>query len=600
MRKAVESRRALLASAACVLILLVWRRLLLQGELPVDGNLLTFTLPNWRLLRWLWEAPALPLWDPWRSLGQPWLADPQTMALYPPAWLLGAMPGFDGFLRLWVVFHSLLTGLFWGAWARRRTGDDAAAAAAAVLGACNGFLTARVTFPNHFASAAWLPGALLALEAGSPLGLGAALCLQWLAGFPPLSIVTGVVLCAVAASRGRKAWLVLLKGGAWALGLGAAQWVPFLELFGRSVRPAVLGAEQATVYSVAPAQLLKQLLLPLWPLISPALEGDPAIVGFYVGPVALALAGLAAWRGQRWLAAGAVAALALALGKFLPGYAEVGALRAFRFPANWLLAATAALVALAALGTALLPRRWRWPAAALLALDLAVFAQAPRHAWARPELASSRPALAFQVPVLARVFHTDELRATWERQSLESEEDFLTLREALAPSFGAAHRVFEASSYQPLKSPEALAFRKTLPLERAGVSHVLALKPGASRVTRETVAVTRTARREERVFLVGEGRASLKSWRPGRATAGVDAPKGGLVVLGEASYPGWEARVDGKPAPLELVDGIFSGVRVEPGAREVEFLFRSRSFLLGLLVSLVTLVAAAFRLFQRD
>ncbi|HBL16488.1 MAG: hypothetical protein A2X36_01235 [Elusimicrobia bacterium GWA2_69_24] len=605
---AVSRRSWLIAAAGLLLLLLVWRRLLLQGEIPVDGNLLTLSAPHWRLLRSLWEQPRLPLWDPWRSLGQPHLADPQAMALYPPALLLSALPDIAGFLRSWVVLHALLAGAFWWLLVRRRTGDAPAAALAAALGACSGFFTARVTFPNHFASAAWLPAALLALESGSPLGLGAALALQWLAGFPPFSLVTGAVLACVAAARGRAAGKTLCGGVLWSLGLAAAQWLPFLQFLLHSDRAVVLDAAGATLYSVPPLQLLKMLVVPFWDLLLPRLDGDPAILGFYVGPVVLLLALYAARGGRRLLAAGAAAALLLALGGWLPGYAWVPPLRLFRFPANWLLAATAALTMLAAHGAAALPGRWRWPAVGLAALDLALFAQVPRQGWARPELVSDEPALASRLKAQgARVYHEESLRRAWEAQSLEGEKDYLLMRESLAPSFGAVHGVAEASGYQVLGSREASAFRRWADgpdgaeaLSWAGVGVVVGLAPGAARAEPGTVTLRAAGGRRDRVFSTAP-RASVAvlSWAPGRVRARVESPEPAAVVLGEAGVPGWTGRVDGRPAPVALARGVFPELRVPAGDHEVEFLYRPWTFGAGLLLSVLTAAAAAWSLARR-
>lgn len=63
----------------------------------------------------------------------------------------------------------------------------------------------------------------------------------------------------------------------------------------------------------------------------------------------------------------------------------------------------------------------------------------------------------------------------------------------------------------------------------------------------------------------------------------------GFVLLNENFYPGWEARLDGKPAAILRADGIFRALRVPAGDHQLEFRFRPRYFALGAAVSLTTL-----------
>lgn len=53
----------------------------------------------------------------------------------------------------------------------------------------------------------------------------------------------------------------------------------------------------------------------------------------------------------------------------------------------------------------------------------------------------------------------------------------------------------------------------------------------------------------------------------------------GMVVLGDAYYPGWEARVDGAPVRIWEAYGAARGVVVAAGEHEVEFRFRPKAVL---------------------
>lgn len=94
--------------------------------------------------------------------------------------------------------------------------------------------------------------------------------------------------------------------------------------------------------------------------------------------------------------------------------------------------------------------------------------------------------------------------------------------------------------------------------------------------------------------------------QPGRIAAGhveaqVTTPTGGLVVLRESFYPGWQARIDGEPAPLLRANRFFMGVAVPAGSHQVRFDYRPTYWTLGWVLAalaalaLLGLLAVAFR-----
>ncbi|HET7343700.1 MAG TPA: YfhO family protein, partial [Methylomirabilota bacterium] len=62
-----------------------------------------------------------------------------------------------------------------------------------------------------------------------------------------------------------------------------------------------------------------------------------------------------------------------------------------------------------------------------------------------------------------------------------------------------------------------------------------------------------------------------------------DAPA--VLVLTDTWFPGWRARVDGRPATLWRADHAFRAVAVPAGRHEVELRYQPRSVLIGALVS---------------
>lgn len=60
------------------------------------------------------------------------------------------------------------------------------------------------------------------------------------------------------------------------------------------------------------------------------------------------------------------------------------------------------------------------------------------------------------------------------------------------------------------------------------------------------------------------------------------APHGGLLLLADTFYPGWEATVDGRPATILRANVAHRAVELPPGTHRVVFAFRSRSAIVGL------------------
>ncbi len=75
-------------------------------------------------------------------------------------------------------------------------------------------------------------------------------------------------------------------------------------------------------------------------------------------------------------------------------------------------------------------------------------------------------------------------------------------------------------------------------------------------------------------------------------TVKILAGKKGLLVLKDIYYPGWKVFVNGKENKLQIVDGLWRGIRVEEEGSLVTFSFQPRSFYLGLAVSGLSLISA--------
>ncbi|HEU4631178.1 MAG TPA: YfhO family protein [Gemmatimonadaceae bacterium] len=70
------------------------------------------------------------------------------------------------------------------------------------------------------------------------------------------------------------------------------------------------------------------------------------------------------------------------------------------------------------------------------------------------------------------------------------------------------------------------------------------------------------------------------------------APEGAALVVSENYYPGWQATVDGRPAPTARADYSLIGVALPAGAREVQLRFHSEPYERGKLITLLALGAS--------
>jgi len=190
----------------------------------------------------------IPLWDPYNYCGAPFLAQWNTMPLYPLSLVYLVFP-LTWSLGFFCLLHLWLAGMGMYFLARRWTGNSFAAAFAGTVFAFNGFTLNLIMWPSHLATFAWMPWVVLAVElawreGGAKIFLAAlAGACQMLAGGPEIICFTWLVLSAFwvqqimigEAPRRQVAWrfpLIIVLVAA----LAAIQLLPFLDLVAHSQR----------------------------------------------------------------------------------------------------------------------------------------------------------------------------------------------------------------------------------------------------------------------------------------------------------------------------------------------------------------------------
>ncbi len=195
-----------------------------------------------------WDG-TIPFWDTYNNCGIPFLAQWNTMPLYPPSLIYLLLPltwslGFFCLLHLW--FGGL--GMYF--LARKWTANDFAGAFAGTAFCFSGLTLNLLMWPSHTATWSWMPWVVLAVESawrqGGRMIFIAAMCgaLQMLAGGPEIIFFTWLVLLALWIQQWinhdfpRKAFWRFPVMVVLVAALAAAQLLPFLDLTAHSQRQA--------------------------------------------------------------------------------------------------------------------------------------------------------------------------------------------------------------------------------------------------------------------------------------------------------------------------------------------------------------------------
>lgn len=345
----------------------------------------------------------IPLWNPLNSCGIPFLAQWNTMTLYPLSlfYLLLPMPwSFDAFC----LGHLFLGGMGMYFLAYRWTGNRLASALAGLAFAFNGLTWYGVMWPHLIAALGWMPWVMLAMERawrdGGKFVIFAALAagMQLLSGGAEVILQTWIVLAVFWLANffqtPKPVWKLLARGGMGGLlaaGLAMAQLLPFLRLLFNSQRTTGYAASDIGKIAAMPVSGWVNYLVPLFHSV-PDFAGvcmQPSqgwTASYYLGVGVVVFALLAVWRVRDWrvwlLAALALFGFIMALGPagFLYSIVIrlVPVLGFVRFPVKLVFLPTFALPLLAAFGLSwvlnLTPEKWpkEWTMAKGLAVALLI------------------------------------------------------------------------------------------------------------------------------------------------------------------------------------------------------------------------------------
>jgi hypothetical protein len=342
----------------------------------------------------------------------------------------------------------------------------------------------------------------------------------------------------------------------------------------------------------------------------PALSGSfsPWLVGFeasrvifFAGPL---LSILFIWgvlqkkRGVQIFSAVWLVCMTLALGPRTKIDQILPLVRLFRYPGHWLWPAYAMLVLLAILGFERLKQHSvKIVFLTLIALHFLFNARTIYFPWGdAPFITTLSERLTGLENKPQRVWHSEEMIASYPYWDWSKDETWHVLKQALLPSYGAAFGISEVTSHHNLTSARVWAFRGRLLtdphrqelFDAAGVDRLIVEKNHTGVAVRlEDFSVLANPQAKPPVFVVDSTtRPTVLSSKPG--TIRVNAMGPGVLVASQGWFPGWKAKVDHQPVNVEIFENIFPSVRLEAGPHEVEFHYAPTSFLMGAWLSGLT------------
>ncbi len=79
-------------------------------------------------------------------------------------------------------------------------------------------------------------------------------------------------------------------------------------------------------------------------------------------------------------------------------------------------------------------------------------------------------------------------------------------------------------------------------------------------------------------------------YEPQRVEIQASMKRPGIVVLADVNFPGWKLAIDGKPAPIRVVNRIMRGAALPSGEHTLVYTYEPRSFYVGGMISLASIV----------
>ncbi len=606
-------------------------------------------VPSHFVLRSAVMAGEIPSWNRFYSAGQPLAANPGYQAFYPGTWLAFLPSFFFGF-NLELVLHVAIAAVGMYLLLRTMNLSPYSATFGATAFAFGGAVLSLTNLLLLLTSVVWWPWvAMFALRRAYAL-LAVTLGMVFLAAEVSVMAQTMVVVACFAwlSKPPAPRQDVLRFGGAMllALGIGAAALVPAIDLKRDSGRAGDLSYSDATSWSMPAIRPLELFYSRAFGRLTD--DGSeyagrwryqpsrlPLIFSLYCGVLVPLLAlGGAVMKIGRWMWLAALVSYVVAIGSNGPVAAllyRIGVFRTVRYPEKFILFGLFMLIVIAAMAfdridkryapfllliaigdlglhvnelAPRMPRRFFAPPPVTLAVDgpNRVFNQAAWPVWKNgPVLEagdraywSERAALLPYTPALygLRTVYELDVNMTTLRPTAEVVRalwDTLAAGGSVRPFMLMGNAEYLIVPGRPIR----IARGNTLPRywfadqivpisNRGDFVHALSTRPWSDRVAFSTGAPFVPARAEVRSARESSHSASLTVHADGQA----------LLVASVTPHRYWQAKIDGAPANLTIVNLGFQGLVVPAGDHRLDFEYSNPLLAIGVAISLTSLLIA--------
>ncbi len=259
--------------AFSILIFFYFNDVFLFEKVLLERDLSVFFYPN--IVSWVdaIKNSELPLWNPYIMCGEPLLASVQPAFLYPLSFLYLILP-VDFAFNLTIVLHFFLCGIFTFLLMKELKASDEAASISAIIFTFSGYLLSVHNVMSTLLSVTWFPVSVtLFLKSlrqrswKSVILCAFSLYCMFAGGGLEIIIMTAGILFLLALFpclyEQKEITLPFLKRTGcyitvllFFLLIGAVQILPFLELLHHSIRSSGISYQEATIWSLAPKNLL--------------------------------------------------------------------------------------------------------------------------------------------------------------------------------------------------------------------------------------------------------------------------------------------------------------------------------------------------------